>query len=237
MIEFDLLLSKTLSYIKKNGIEHFNNKELQSPRNPLSPWYKICIDCIGFYVFKESSYIYMTWKNNSKCFRDTVLKLLRNQSTGLSDNNEAILHFDSLEWNLLKESTSGHKRKKFNKLFHEKLTVKLNKFGINCNLNCRYNWFLKGKKTLWRGLYSCYGDCNLTLRAHIKTDEFIDGKILIYINFINNKRHELIKKKGKHTGIERELIAKELIAEGVCNVRARNIIKNCRIFFNSFVSS
>lgn len=236
MIAFDLLLNKTLSFIKKNGIEQFSNKELQSPRNPLSPWYRLCIDCVGFYVFKESSYIYMTWKNNSKSFRDTIFKLISYESIEKTNNSATVLHFDRQEWILLKENISGLKRKKFNRNFHLKLTEKLNQFGINCKLNCRYNWFLKGKNVLWRGLYGCYADCNLILRAHIKSDEIIDEKILVFIDFKNNIKHELVQNKERQTRIQREILAKELISEGVCNIKSRNIIKNCNKSFLNFIS-
>lgn len=235
MIQLNKLILETSNFIKKYGLSYFNDNCKLSPRNENSPWFKICQSCLGEYVFKESSYIRSAWLNNSKSIREKVMdSISMNEVCENSPENEnngkiknMIVYFLEKEWIYLKDHIGGVMRKKFNIQFHRELTKKINALGLCCELKCKSNWFLKSKESIWKGSYTC-SSCQLVLKAHIKTETLVNGKILVIIEYKNYLGHEIIKVQKRQTSAQRLKLAKNIMANGVCNVQAENFINNSK---------
>lgn len=88
------------------------------------------------------------------------------------------------------------------------------------------------KQVLWKGVYSCREDCGLYLTANIVKEEYIEGKIIINLEYKNYVKHDLIKIKKRRNYKEREILAQEIISKGVVNIQSENIIENCNLIIS-----
>ncbi len=108
--------------------------------------------------------------------------------------------------------------------------------GISCWLRSTFNWFNKKvSHQIWRGDFKCIdSDCHMAFKANIR--RCLDSYSLT-ITFTGKSNHPRLNRPERISGEERKLMQNEVVAKGVRNLVAENIIYNQSVEDNGRNSS
>lgn len=195
-------------------------------------WGILCMKLNSKYDKNEANRLKVCFRRNVEGYRDFIQeKISKKDKSTLCK-----IKYSKAEWqDIVKEHiTSDGKfmKQKFAEIFSYKLQDEM---GLFCCLRFRYNYFpsLKGKnsKSLWYAELECLGndvDCNskLTVNAYDMIT-YVELNIRVFKELIE-KHKEKIMKKISVTGPERETQAIKLVANGITNTKAENILFNSK---------
>lgn len=191
MIEINLLVKKTIEFLKKNGLNDLNINE--SPRKKESCWGKICISCEGSHSFKQAQYIKAIWQKNCKNFRNIVIESLNEEEKMICEDQ--LISRIELNFEEIKKirSNIGNKPRIYIKksVIEEILHNKLVNYGIKCQFKCLFNWFSikKNQNFKWNGKFECILK-KLTFVAYFNANIDNDNYLILYLNWIKYDQHE-----------------------------------------------
>ena len=143
-----------------------------------------------------------------------------------------IIQIENDQWKELEHHVSNYKnRKKFKVFFHNFLSDKLQKNGVNCWLKCQFNWFKRLKENnncIWNGVYSCLNhECKNKFEAKIYHNFYdLNFSKTVIVKCENYIEHLKIKRPIRCTGKDRLEQARTIVISGISNVQSQNIIHN-----------
>ncbi len=151
-------------------------------------------------------------------------------SSDLSSQKKLLIIINWKDWLNLQKYVSC-RRRKFLSPFTKLLTLRLQKEGIKCCLNCNYNYFstasVKKPLNFWRGTYGCNNPhCKANYVAIIKQLQ-LNTDVIIEVYTENECHHDHQEDvKIRIDGDYRKNLGKELLIKGTLMVKSENIIFN-----------
>ena len=245
VFDSERLVGETLKILSSNKISDLSSIKLTRDKNNI--WSQISNKYFKNESYVNSLRIYSWWKRDTGKFATIIQnKILENKkkSNFLELNEQKfIIKLSSNDINELKSFVAFNIRIKFKKEFDDFLSEKLQRFKVNCWLNCKHNWFRskitqKKSSPFWRGVFKCQDlNCKNVFDAIIHKEPLIENKLVyedngetysneIYVTLKGNSVHEKLIKKIRCSGEKRELEALKVMAFGVSNVKSKNVLNN-----------
>lgn len=166
----------------------------------------------------DAYYLRKNWQRDREGYKTTVLNILKFKPKQNLDLNFIDLFFDYSDWLDLMKSVSEDKkgRKYFTSDFSKSLSLKMQEAGVNCQVNCDYNYFPKKKAEIeWKGIYICKF-CGMKFDVVCASLNFERVKIIVTWN--GTIMHKKIQASQKRIiGTNRQCIGHEIDAKGLAN--------------------
>ncbi|CAF0933384.1 unnamed protein product, partial [Brachionus calyciflorus] len=218
-IDFPKLVKQTIDLLVNEKIHHDEILNI-SARDENKFWGMLCKKFFGSYKFKDSMYIFTSWKRDVCSYQS----LVKEHMTKEAPIRTFAIAFSDEEFEKFKDKilTFTNQRQSFSSDFTDFLSKKLQNLGSNCLLKSDFNWFRKENSRkngdFWVGKYSC-----LICKNHYKTRWIHEDMKSITIEGIITS-HPISQQKttSRIFGEKRKLLCHEIVAKGISGFRIEN---------------